>query len=442
MDRKTHQLTSVCEVEGPCHGSASFSDGRVFISTGVEGGQNEKDRYARLKEVHAVSVEDHFMLKKSVFPFIMQYGVMRFPAGTENTNRVVFTAMGLKNWSPANITRILKNPFYCGIIVYRKQYVPDYLEQKKINNFGAVDKITVEGSHEPIISKEQFAAVQKIIDSKTTTTSNRRKTGTKPFECVWSGKMKCECGGSFNRKIWHTKKDGIKQFAFQCNKQIRTGTVKTRQKKGLSIEGVCTSPMIQDWKLELMAKVILDTLWKDKSEVLRITNELLDECIKESGGMSSREKEIQRYENLISNQQNKLEKLLDMCLNEIITKEDYVKKRSVLEDEIRTNQAMIDTLNADAEDSESKAEKKIKALKDKLNNSLNFNTYHIPDGIIASLVDEIRVYKDRFEWKLKIFNDKATIVTGVDADKNASIITDDSPSYWDSSTGCNRREVI
>ena len=347
------------------------------------------------------------------------------------------TAMGLKNWSPANITRILKNPFYCGIIVYRKQYVPDYLEQKKINNFGAVDKITVEGSHEPIISKEQFAAVQKIIDSKTTTTSNRRKIGTKPFECVWSGKMKCECGGSFNRKIWHTKKDGIKQFAFQCNKQIRTGTVKTRQKKGLSIEGVCTSPMIQDWKLELMAKVILDTLWKDKSEVLRIANELLDECIKESGGISSREKEIQRYENLISNQQNKLEKLLDMCLNEIITKEDYVKKRSVLEDEIRTNQAMIDTLNADAEDSESKAEKKIKALKDKLNNSLNFNTYHIPDGIIASLVDEIRVYKDRFEWKLKIFNDKATIVTGVDADKNASIITDDFPSYWDSSTGCN-----
>jgi len=154
--------------------------------------------------------------------------------------------------------------------------------------------------------------------------------------------------------------------------------------------------------------------------------------------MSSREKEIQRYENLISNQQNKLEKLLDMCLNEIITKEDYVKKRSVLEDEIRTNQAMIDTLNADAEDSESKAEKKIKALKDKLNNSLNFNTYHIPDGIIASLVDEIRVYKDRFEWKLKIFNDKATIVTGIDADKNASIITDDFPSYWDSSTGSYR----
>lgn len=96
MDRKTHEMHAVCDVEGPCHGSASFRDGRIMISTGVEGGENEKDRYARLKEVKGEKVTDHFRLKKSLFPFIMQYGVMRFPAGTEHTDRVVFTAMGLK----------------------------------------------------------------------------------------------------------------------------------------------------------------------------------------------------------------------------------------------------------------------------------------------------------------------------------------------------------
>ena len=30
MDRKTHEMTSICKVEGPCHGSASFADGRVL----------------------------------------------------------------------------------------------------------------------------------------------------------------------------------------------------------------------------------------------------------------------------------------------------------------------------------------------------------------------------------------------------------------------------
>ena len=35
-------------------------------------------------------------------------------------------------WLSGNINRVLRNPFYCGRIVYRKQYVPDYLVQKKI----------------------------------------------------------------------------------------------------------------------------------------------------------------------------------------------------------------------------------------------------------------------------------------------------------------------
>ncbi|TDE68599.1 hypothetical protein E0E02_02140 [Streptococcus sp. KCJ4932] len=51
------------------------------------------------------------------------------------------TATGLTRWQSGNINRILRNPFYCGRIVYRKQYVPDYLVQKKINNHGAVDEV-------------------------------------------------------------------------------------------------------------------------------------------------------------------------------------------------------------------------------------------------------------------------------------------------------------
>lgn len=95
MDRKTQQLETIADAEGPCHGCASFSDGRVFISTGVEGGENEKDRYARLKEVKGSQVVDLEKRKKDIIPLILQYGVMRFPLGTENTNRVVFTTMGL-----------------------------------------------------------------------------------------------------------------------------------------------------------------------------------------------------------------------------------------------------------------------------------------------------------------------------------------------------------
>ena len=40
------------------------------------------------------------------------------------------TSMGLTNWSASYVSRVLRNPFYCGTIVYRKSYIPDYLEQK------------------------------------------------------------------------------------------------------------------------------------------------------------------------------------------------------------------------------------------------------------------------------------------------------------------------
>ena len=95
MDRITRKLEIIDNAEGPCHGCGSFRDGRVFISTGVEGGQNEKDRFARLKMIEDQDTVELIKRKKDIFPLILQYGVMRFPLGTENTGKVVFTAMGL-----------------------------------------------------------------------------------------------------------------------------------------------------------------------------------------------------------------------------------------------------------------------------------------------------------------------------------------------------------
>ncbi len=95
MNRKTHQIEVIHDAEGPCHGCGSFKDGRVFISTGVEGGENEKDCFARLKEVKNGKVSTILQQKKDIFPLILQYGVIRFPLGTENTNKVVYTMYGL-----------------------------------------------------------------------------------------------------------------------------------------------------------------------------------------------------------------------------------------------------------------------------------------------------------------------------------------------------------
>lgn len=62
------------------------------------------------------------------------------------------TSMGKSNWHMSNISKILQNSFYCGIITYHKEFTPDFLEQKKIRNFGDIELTKVKGSHEPIVT--------------------------------------------------------------------------------------------------------------------------------------------------------------------------------------------------------------------------------------------------------------------------------------------------
>ena len=63
------------------------------------------------------------------------------------------TATGNTTWHEANISRILQNPFYAGKIRYGVQYVPDFLEQKKINNLGENPVEIVQGTHAPKIGR-------------------------------------------------------------------------------------------------------------------------------------------------------------------------------------------------------------------------------------------------------------------------------------------------
>jgi len=106
MNRDTQQISILDNLEGPCHGCASFADGRVFFSTGIEGGENEKDRYAHLKEYKNGRLEEVLRIKKDIWPEVLQIGAMRFPLGSDNRRKVVFTAMGLTGHGEVVMTEV------------------------------------------------------------------------------------------------------------------------------------------------------------------------------------------------------------------------------------------------------------------------------------------------------------------------------------------------
>ena len=372
----------------------SFKNGVLYGNGNILGYDRIGKEYV-LNELQARTVRRIFDL------YLDGNGVRKIQFVLEKEGHL--TATGLTKWQPGNISRILRNPFYCGTIVYRKQFVPDFLEQKKINNFGEVDKVIVEGRHTPIVTKEQFEKVQQILSSKSESVHNKGCRGKKISKDVWCRKMKCECGSSYNRVTWHKSSEGP-QYAYQCYSQIRTGTFKTRERKGLSTEGICVTKMVPRWKLEVMADIIFQKFWNDREGVLAIANEMLDNCYENEhdNEVLDRKRDLEDKMELWNRKYNNL---LDMRMAGEIEKDRYDEKREQILKEQQHLKKQLEIIGGETGLSDDIYMDKVEILKYGLEQNFNFSTRHIPEEVIDAFIKEIIVCQDGFIWKLNLTPD-------------------------------------
>lgn len=134
---------------------------KISFQNGVYYGSGNIMGYDRVGKDAVVNEEQAKIVRLIFQLFLEGKGVTKIKYELEQ--REIPTATGLKVWNVATISRMLQNSFYCGTIVYNKEFTADYLEQKKRKNHGEVEQTIVEGKHVPIISKEDFEAVQKLI---------------------------------------------------------------------------------------------------------------------------------------------------------------------------------------------------------------------------------------------------------------------------------------
>ncbi len=112
-------------------------------------------------------------------------------------------------WEMRSVRYILENPFYTGKIRWNRQHHESHTIKDKS------EWIISKGSHEPIISEEQFAAAQERIEKTS------RKTGSRPVSTKkhWlSGIVKCSsCGSS----LFVGAKDKHGNAMFQCGGYLK-----------------------------------------------------------------------------------------------------------------------------------------------------------------------------------------------------------------------------
>ncbi len=119
-------------------------------------------------------------------------------------------------WNHSAIGRILVNEVYIGNLIQGKTKSPN-LKVKKNFAVSKDKQFRVCGTHEPIISRNDFDLVQEILKTDTKKSPNSDKLN------VFSGVLKCnDCGESMVRST--AKSKGLKYFYYICggNKYKKT----------------------------------------------------------------------------------------------------------------------------------------------------------------------------------------------------------------------------
>lgn len=379
-------------------------------------------------------------------------GLVRIKDELERLGRL--TSMGKTQWFPTVISHILKNSFYCGIITYHKEFTPDYLKQKKIKNYGDIAFTQVQGKHEAIVTVEEYERVQKIMESKRNDcknlTTGRQAKGKKPHTTVWGKLLVCQCGHKFNLRVWD-RKNGVTNAAYQCYGSIRSGSYESRKKRGLPLEGICQTPMIPEWKLQMMANQIFRNYLADKQKVLDLANSMLEAHIADNEKAPDNKAEVlQQKTSALEKLNKKLDTYIEMRADGEISKDVFRIKTAETEKRIAKLTAEIEALSQTAQKETEVVDyrEKLTVLSYALEQYTNFQEdKDIPDCVIEAFVEKIVVSKDGFDWYLRFDGDPNDPLRCKATGKNRSttqisFAEENTPAVHSSTTGCNQIHVI
>ena len=403
------------------------------------------------KEVEFVIDPEQAKTVRMIYDLYLQgNGLARIKDELERLNRK--TATGKSKWFCTVISHVLKNSFYCGIITYHKEYTPDYLTQKKIKNYGEIEMTTVQGNHEPIVTIEEYERVQRIMSSKRNSCKNletgRKAKGKRPRTTVWGKLLVCECGHKFSMRVWN-KTDRIAKAAYQCYSSVNTGSYESRKKKGLPVDGICQTPMIPEWRLQMMANYIFRRYLSEKDKVLQLANSILEAHIGDTEEKADTAQLIEEKKSELARLNRKLDNYIEMRSDGEISKEVFRIKTDEIEPAITQLQNEIADLERQAQTPPEIVdyEEKLAVLSYALEQYTNADENDVPESVIEAFVVKIVASKDGFDWYLRFDGDPndplhCTVHGKRKSNTKISISGDSSPAMHDSATGCYQGLIV
>ncbi len=166
----------------------------------------------------------------------------------ELTEKGVPTPSGkISKWSVSTIQSILSNEKYAGNAILQKTFCQDFLEKKKVKNTGQMTQYYVTGSHEAIVTQEEFDLVQAEM-------KNRNKCSSHSYSAnIFTGKIVCgQCKGLYGPKLLHST-DKYRKTLYRCNSKYQQ---------------ICSTPFLSEEEIKTAFVKAANKLQSHKEEVL------------------------------------------------------------------------------------------------------------------------------------------------------------------------------
>lgn len=272
-------------------------------------------------------------------------------------------------WTESTINRILQNPVYIGTLVQLKTMAINH-KLKKRKNRSKEEQSVIENNHEPIISKEIFEAVNKIMKSDTRTPPG--KNGVYLF----SGKLFCsDCGENL-----------IRRKSIRNEKEYVYYTCYTNKKD----KSKCTSHRINE---DNLIDCVVISIRNKIQNIIDIENilEIIKDIPTEQSEITSVDKQICIKKEELNNYINYKNKLYESYLKGIVKENDYKEHNQYYEERIKETETVINNLKDKIENIMSDRDRKYSWIEEfkKYKNIKKLNR-----NIVVIFIDKIIVHEN------------------------------------------------
>lgn len=309
----------------------------------------------------------------------------------------------------SSIRRIIKNPLFKGVVVMNKRHF-DFERKKEIKNPES-EWIYHQGLVPSIVEEELWEKANKMLKLSAAQVkgAGRQKKHRELYD--FSGKLICgECGAPYYktfRRQYANPEHVIVEW--RCSSYLKHGRKKQEVAEGTNqskewgadeqelrrgqITG-CDNIHLKQEGLECMMRELSGQLfaWQDEENMIRRIIKILSEVLL-TGETHLKKEEVEK--NLMA-VRNRKSRLLDLLLDNTISKQGYKSKQKELEQEEQRWTERLERMDVE--------EEKIRQTKERLvgiEQKLRADGCEkIQAGLLMQVMDHIRVFEDRLEIKL------------------------------------------